>query len=202
MAEALALDEAHEPPFLITSFVEGAPRCQAEDIGRFCAGLAATLSAIHALELELPFLPRLEHRLLADLEISGDGRINTGLRAAHDGLRMNAPALLHGDFWLGNLLWQGETLAGIVDWEDAMLGDPLADLGKSRLEMLWALGPAAMAHYTAQYLALNPGAGCGRAAILGSVGRVAFGAFQQLRGRCPSRQAHGGTICRLRGGPR
>ena len=67
----------------------------------------------------------------------------------------NASALLHGDFWLGNLLWQGEALSGIIDWEDAMLGDPLGDLGKSRLEMLWALGERAMSDYTAQNLALN-----------------------------------------------
>ena len=38
-----------------------------------------------------------------------------------------------------------------------MLGDPLADLGKSRLEMLWALGAEAMERYTADYLALNDG---------------------------------------------
>ena len=65
--------------------------------------------------------------------------------------------LLHGDFWLGNLLWQGERLTGLIDWEDAMVGDPLADLGKSRLEMLWTLGEEAMAIYTAQYLSRNRG---------------------------------------------
>ena len=159
--EALALDESHEPPFLITSFVEGAPRMRADNLEPFCQQLAATLSAIHALELELPFLPRLEDRLLADMNAPGAGRIQAGLRAAYARLSMNAPTLLHGDFWLGNLLWQGETLAGIIDWEDAMLGDPLADLGKSRLEMLWTLGPMAMARYTAAYLALNPGLDAG-----------------------------------------
>ena len=66
------------------------------------------------------------------------------MRAAADSIQPNASALLHGDFWLGNLLWQGDAPGGIIDWEDAMLGDPLGDLGKSRLEMLWALGEAAM----------------------------------------------------------
>ena len=37
-----------------------------------------------------------------------------------------------------------------------MLGDPLADLGKSRLEMLWALGEEAMEHFTVAYCARNP----------------------------------------------
>ncbi len=36
-----------------------------------------------------------------------------------------------------------------------MLGDPLADLGKSRLEILWAHGFAAMDAYSARYLQLN-----------------------------------------------
>ena len=37
-----------------------------------------------------------------------------------------------------------------------MLGDPLGDLGKSRLEILWALGTEAMTVYTERYLARNP----------------------------------------------
>jgi aminoglycoside phosphotransferase (APT) family kinase protein len=35
--------------------------------------------------------------------------------------------LTHGDFRLGNLLWQGSAPV-ILDWEHAALGDPLADL--------------------------------------------------------------------------
>ena len=54
------------------------------------------------------------------------------------------------------LLWTGQHLEAIIDWEDAMIGDPLADLGKSRLEILWALGGEAMALYSEFYLALNP----------------------------------------------
>ena len=46
-------------------------------------------------------------------------------------------------------------MTGVIDWEDAAIGDPLADLGKSRLEILWSHGEAAMEAYTAAYLALN-----------------------------------------------
>ncbi|MCY3867242.1 MAG: phosphotransferase, partial [Chloroflexi bacterium] len=46
-------------------------------------------------------------------------------------------------------------LSAIIDWEDAALGDPLADLGKSRLEILWAFGTAAMQAYSERYLELN-----------------------------------------------
>ena len=157
VAQPLALAAQHDPPFLITSFLRGAPCFAAEDLAAFCQQLAETLSAIHAVAGAPSFLPRATDVLAADIDERrrGDERIRAALRAAYPGISRNAPVLLHGDFWLGNLLWQGQRLTGIVDWEDAMLGDPLADLGKSRLEMLWALGAAAMRRYSAQYLALN-----------------------------------------------
>lgn len=161
VAGPLALAEDHEPPFLITSFVRGAPRFAAEDVASFCRQLAGALGAIHAVDIaehDLSFLSRLSDAVAAALaEGRGEGRIRAALRAALGGLRWHESALLHGDFWLGNLHWEGDALSGIVDWEDAMLGDPLADLGKSRLEMLWALGAEAMERYTADYLALNDG---------------------------------------------
>jgi aminoglycoside phosphotransferase (APT) family kinase protein len=43
-----------------------------------------------------------------------------------------APSLVHGDFRIGNLLFCSAPpvrLLGIVDWEMATLGDPLADVG-------------------------------------------------------------------------
>ena len=157
VARPLALVEDHEPSFLITSFLGGAPRFAAEDLSKFCWGLASTLSAIHAVDSQLSFLPRLADVLAAELEGSGrgDARIRATIRAARDDIHRNPAVLLHGDFWPGNLLWEGDQLTGIVDWEDAMLGDPLADLGKSRLEMLWALGREALELYTAHYLSLN-----------------------------------------------
>ena len=46
-------------------------------------------------------------------------------------------------------------MTGVIDWEDAQVGDPLSDLGKSRLETLWALGEAAMVEYSTRYLLRN-----------------------------------------------
>ena len=39
-----------------------------------------------------------------------------------------APALLHGDFRVGNFIVGGEGLAAVIDWELAHLGDPAEDL--------------------------------------------------------------------------
>lgn len=47
--------------------------------------------------------------------------------------RSGPPALVHGDTKLSNLMWQvdgtGAHLAAMLDWEMALNGDPLADLG-------------------------------------------------------------------------
>lgn len=39
------------------------------------------------------------------------------------------PAIVHGDFRLGNLLRVGSTITAVVDWEIWSLGDPRVDLG-------------------------------------------------------------------------
>ena len=40
-----------------------------------------------------------------------------------------APALVHGDFQPGNLLYEGGRMTGIIDWELASIGSPLLDVG-------------------------------------------------------------------------
>lgn len=37
-------------------------------------------------------------------------------------------ALHHGDFWEGNLLWDGDEISAVLDWEEAGYGEPGADV--------------------------------------------------------------------------
>lgn len=39
------------------------------------------------------------------------------------------PAVVHGDFRLGNLLADGSTITGVIDWEIWTIGDPRVDVG-------------------------------------------------------------------------
>lgn len=161
VAQPLHLADDHAPPFFIAAYIPGSPRYTTDDAPAFCRRLAALLSEIHALSLsqrDWSYLPQQADRLAEYLDATGaaDERIRNAMRHVAHRIKPNATVLLHGDFWPGNLLWQGDKLSGIIDWEDAMLGDPLGDLGKSRLEMLWALGEEAMQEYSAYYLALNP----------------------------------------------
>ena len=156
----LLLDDLTPPAFL-TACVEGETLVSAADFPALPERLARILFQIHTCGLathQLSFLPNLRDRLSENIGNNGSGDcvLRQCLRQALPHIGFNQPTLLHGDFWLGNLLWRGGELAAIVDWEDAMFGDPLADLGKSRLELLWSLGEAAMERYTECYLRLNP----------------------------------------------
>ena len=159
---ALHLQTQHSPPFFITEAIDAATRFEAEDLPAFCRQLAQTLCQIHSVSrarFDLSFLPS-QADIIADCLRAASPEthaIRRAIAAALPALVSNPPVLLHGDYWLGNLLWRGEELAAVIDWEDAALGDPMSDLGKSRLEMLWALGQPAMELYTASYCAIQPG---------------------------------------------
>jgi aminoglycoside phosphotransferase (APT) family kinase protein len=85
-------------------------------------------------------------------EPSSDRTRPLDVRAAHPG--RNATKLLHGDFWPGNIVWRDGALVAVLDWEDAERGDPLRDLGITRLDLLWAHGERAMDVFTLHYQSL------------------------------------------------
>lgn len=53
-----------------------------------------------------------------------------------------APGLVHGDFRMGNLMFTGEGLVAVLDWELAFLGDRHADFGWLCMES-WRFGQRA-----------------------------------------------------------
>lgn len=119
-------------PYLVVEYISGQTSLPSEDLGGSLAQMAQALALIHRVDPSaLGFLPR----------------VDVGPQN-HCG----QVVLLHGDFWPGNLLWQHGQLAGVIDWEDAALGDPLLDLANARLELTWAAGQAAAELFTRQYL--------------------------------------------------
>jgi aminoglycoside phosphotransferase (APT) family kinase protein len=51
------------------------------------------------------------------------------------------PKLVHGDFRMGNLMFGPEGIRGVLDWELAHIGDPMADMGWLCMES-WRFGSA------------------------------------------------------------
>jgi len=148
-------------PVLVIEYVEGNTEFVSADLGRYLGQMAAELVRIHGVHdsPELSFLPRQdkgfgERPETLDISLSED-RIREALESAWPLDRVNAPVLLHGDYWPGNILWHEGKLAAVIDWEDARVGDPLADLASCRLELLWAFGEDAMNMFTTAYQSLT-----------------------------------------------
>jgi len=145
-------------PFTVVSFVDGAVLRDGDqaaglsaDDGRRCSeALVDQLAALHALDpyeiglggfgrptgyLERQVRrwrgqwDRVATRALPELDAL-HGKLERGLALVRDdGV---APAVLHGDYRLDNVILSTDDpgqIAAIVDWEMAALGDPLADLG-------------------------------------------------------------------------
>jgi aminoglycoside phosphotransferase (APT) family kinase protein len=158
--EPLLADDTGEifpTPYLVTIWIDGTTDFSPDDPLQRARQLADVLSRIHQVDVghaDLRFLP--PHPALALDSSQADDRIRTALDTSPP-VEPNPPALLHGDFWPGNVLWRGAHLAAVIDWEDAAIGDPLIDLANGRLEVLWAYGAAAMDAFTAQYQSHRPG---------------------------------------------
>ncbi|MBV9790202.1 MAG: phosphotransferase [Chloroflexi bacterium] len=154
-----------DSPCIVIEYIEGAPEFAPANVADLIMQMAPQLAQIHALDgiiPELGFLGPIEGRytqLLANRPATLDAafdetRIRDTLAAVWPISQHNRVALLHGDFWPGNLLWQAGRLVAVIDWEDAALGDPLADLANTRLEIMWAFGGDAMQEFTRRYQSL------------------------------------------------
>ncbi len=143
-------------PVIVIGFVEGEPGVPPGSTGSFIEQAVVQLARIHLIAgPELAFLPRAGEGIGAPPETLDEsmqeGRIRAALETSPR-MRTNRSTLLHGDYWPGNLLWHQGWLTAVIDWEDAAVGDPLADLGNMRLELLWAAGSRAMERFTERYL--------------------------------------------------
>jgi aminoglycoside phosphotransferase (APT) family kinase protein len=163
------LDQSGEifpTPYVVIEYIEGTPEFELDHIPDLILQLATHLSRIHKVDvskLDVSFLPqqaKIYAEMLRERPATVDAsvdemHIREALVSAWPIPQRNTTVLLHGDFWPGNILWKDGQLVAIIDWEDSALGDPLADVANSRLEILWAFGIDAMHHFTDQYQSLT-----------------------------------------------
>lgn len=152
-------------PYLVIEYIEGEPDYAPADPIRFVTQSADQLATLHSVgvnpaELDLPqqaqhLTAKLQQRPATLDHVLQEGRIRDTLKAVWPLPALGAPVLLHGDFWPGNLLWKDGKLAAIIDWEDAMLGNPLADFATTRLDILWIFGRDALRAFSQRYQELT-----------------------------------------------
>ncbi|WP_435194670.1 phosphotransferase family protein [Natronomonas sp. EA1] len=143
-------------PFTVTRYLPGETVPLGSDLPerfrtpaareRLAHRLVDTLATMHTLETA-PFEGVCDQHTVADQVAHDRGRLDvvadaTGepfprLRGVGEWLARNAPetgvrTLVHGDYRPGNVLFSGDSLpelTGVLDWETAMLGDPLGEVG-------------------------------------------------------------------------
>jgi aminoglycoside phosphotransferase (APT) family kinase protein len=158
-------------PCLVIDFVDAAAVTEPADVTgegtAFTGELAAALASIHKAEVSRSDLPHL--RDASDLattkigtrpasldEALDEAAVRAALARAWPPPQLNEPVLLHGDYWPGNTLWRDGRLVCVLDWEDAVFGDPLADVANARMELTMAFSTAAASGFTRQYAELMP----------------------------------------------
>jgi aminoglycoside phosphotransferase (APT) family kinase protein len=157
-----AKGEIFGAPCLVVEYVDGERENAPADATDFLRQFTTALVEIHRVDsstVDLSFLPELE--IDSEVQRWTDApdarRVRDALEAALPLRPRNRSVLLHGDFWPGNTLWKDGGLVAVIDWEDAALGDPLADLANARLELLWGLGIGAMDAVTRRYRSMVSG---------------------------------------------
>ncbi|MBT2667676.1 aminoglycoside phosphotransferase family protein [Bacillus sp. ISL-4] len=160
--------EIFSKPCILLEFIEGKSEFTPSNLNHHILQLAINLAKIHRVncaDLSLSFLPKVENTYVEMLNnkerVSLDETLN--LSTIRDLLKYSIPfpsknkeVILHGDYWPGNILWKEDKLVSIIDWEDSGLGDPLADLANSQLEISYHFGMQAMNDFTHRYKSMMP----------------------------------------------
>ncbi len=142
-------------PGIVMEFVEGTttmPRPLNSSLDAM-AGFLAELHGLDALdfqwpEREDPIQTMLQSPVVDQISVELKSRLEE-----HGAFTSrNRHCLLHGDFWPNNVIWNGTGIASVIDWEDAAIGDPLCDIAGAQLELTWAFGEEAAAHFCEAYL--------------------------------------------------
>ena len=162
-------------PFYLMSFVDGIVLDDAESLGQLtrssaqgvCEHLVDTLAALHAVDaaavglgqLGRPegFLARQVNRWHKQWRASETRPLDEVDRVV-DTLNATMPrqteaAIVHGDFKLANVIYRKDlsTIAAVIDWEMATLGDPLTDLALLAMyQQLGFAGACGMPRITAE----------------------------------------------------
>lgn len=163
-------------PGIVTSYVTGTQIESPSDPVSWACALATMLARIHSIPCDTAAKSFL---LDADSEATWflrSGAVPDYMKAHPDGaavwqmvrdlspnLQQVQPALVHIDYWPGNVLWDQGQITAVVDWEEAAYGDPAIDVAYCRMEMFLS----GMGHVADEFLDTYETEVCGQVANLG-----------------------------------
>jgi aminoglycoside phosphotransferase (APT) family kinase protein len=136
-------------------FVEGVPGLRMlsdmpQDLPSVYSALGRLLAVVHQTPLAAPshelLLSNRADAVLRSLPSLGlDAALHAELSSAlaHPAWRPAAPALVHGDAGLHNILWDGR-IAALLDWEWSGWGEPLLDIAWVYWTIRWRKLPDAL----------------------------------------------------------
>jgi aminoglycoside phosphotransferase (APT) family kinase protein len=158
--QLVAADLDGEPLAVLVTALAGTSRSATEPSVTRLRALGSTAAAIHAVPPPAvsPALPPRE-RSIPGVDFAALRRAAPPrelLVRAEEALaarpRPAAPdVFVHGDLWQGNTLWDGDRLAGVVDWDCAGVGPAGIDLGSLRCDAALSAGAGAADEVLAGY---------------------------------------------------
>jgi aminoglycoside phosphotransferase (APT) family kinase protein len=193
-------------PALAMTLLPGRPRSAevADDPG-VVRGLAEALVSLRWVPLDLlDHLPRyddvdalvtpLRDALATDdlptSDLVDTRAVTTTILAHADRVTAEDPSLSHGDFHVGNVLFDGARATGIVDWNHARVADPRSDLAYAAMDLALLAGTDVAEAFLAAHEELR---GPFHDAAWWRL-RAATAAFDDPRGWVPSWHALGATV--------
>lgn len=150
-----AVGDACDLPALLMTRVPGRIALALSGWEERVAALGRALAQFHAAEVPCP--PSIPQRT-SGLE-RRDKPVPEGI-AVPDWARVwpqihpdagSGDALLHGDYHIGNTLFEGDALTGVIDWASARRGPTQFDVCYCRLDLSLVIGPAAPGVFLAAY---------------------------------------------------
>ena len=119
--------------------------------------LAEVQAAAHRVVVEPGAVPPAHAVLAARIATSGAPAVATDAAAAALARLPAGDRLLHGDLHLGNVITAGGRML-LIDWSQAMAGDPAADVARSELVMRFGRHGAWLRRWPALHLARDAAA--------------------------------------------
>ena len=160
VAEQILLDctsKVLPTPFAVMKMINGTTVVPEEKVASAVLNMADFLLRLHQLDpksISVPGLPQREDPVAGALLYVPDTQQWSVLRkviASWQTAKLPA-SILHGDFWPGNVIWQNDQIAAVIDWEDAAFGTPVSDVASCRAEIMAMYGQQAMEQFTDHYL--------------------------------------------------